>query len=658
MNFFKAQDEARRNTLWLVLLFGCAVLAVICLVYLGLEWAVQLQTPHGFSLQKLSGSLFAGVAFGISALVLCGSLVRYLQLKDGGAVVAKTLGGSLVPRAASDPDQRRLLNVVDEMAIASGVPAPQVYLLPETGINAFAAGHDYGSAVIGVTTGTVRQLDRDELQGVVAHEFSHILNGDMRFNLRLLSVLSGIEWLSHIGRAMLYSRFHRRSSGNTVLPGLVLCVAGSAGVFFGNWIRSAVSRQREYLADASAVQFTRNPRGIGLALQKVMLANGLLQHPRAAEYGHMYFSSGIASYLGGIFATHPPLEHRVRRILPEWRGRPEVSLKQLEPEAAPERGQQGRRSRMGFPGALLGVAALGGRPGAVPGSQLIDSIGNPRHAHGAAARALLSGLPLPLRNATEAPNTARALCYALLLSPLDAGLRRRQLAQLERAADHGVFPETVKLLPELGRLQSTMRLALVELAIPSLRALSPAQFKRFRENLELLILMDQKVTLFEWCLKSLVFHYLDAHFQPRARAPAVGRMEALREDCAYALFLLARADSPDAHVAAAFSAGGATLGLELRPPSGAPDMLRLERAMHRLAGLTPRLKERFLRAGLSCIQHDQQVRVSEAELLRVYAALLDCPMALVLSASQAADAPPAPADDTGSNSPGGHSPCR
>ena len=689
MNFFQVQEQARRNTFFLVVLFTASVLLTIFLVYLVLGLMFQgADLKGGGSLgglsQGLTLDLFWKVFLGVGLLIFAGSVVKYIALKSGGAVVAKALGGTLVPRATKDPEQRRLLNLVDEMAIASGVPVPQVYLLPGTSINAFAAGHDCNSAVIGVTQGIVRQLDRPELQGVIAHEFSHILNGDMRFNLRLTGLLNGIQMISHVGFFFLYSctggysRGWRRrrsveveGSGRLIFLAIALLVIGAVGHFFGSLIRAAVSRQREYLADASAVQFTRNPQGIGLALQKVMLASGVLEHPRAVEYSHMYFSEGtasfggVASFLGGLFATHPPLPDRIQRVLPDWRGHIEVKLKKELPDkpaaTAPEKKAAARVRETAVQSVLMGAvvaattgAAAPGKQEKVTGKQLIDSIGNASPEHCAAAHALLKNLPAPLQAATEDPNTARALCYALLLDRRDPEIKQRQMDQLESNADHGVFPEVIRLAPDMGRIRFTDRLPLVQLAIPSLRTISDAQYARFRANLGALVQADRKTAIFEWCLETLVCHYLAANFRTSPQQGSSQRLEALREDCAYALYILACAGSRGGGRERAFAAGAEALGMAIELPQEDFDETqlnkeRLDRAMQNLARMAPRHKERFLRACVQCAQQDQRVEVTEAELLRVYAALLDCPMPpTILSGAVPVSAPAEKAGRTSS----------
>src|SRR3954466_11848908 len=334
-DFFQRQSDARRNTKWLVVMFTLAVIGIVGTTMFATALATgamqERQSYRGGRYGRRSFPWESTIMSGVAALGLIagGSLFKIAQLSGGGTVVAERLGGRRVYPNTTDPTERRLLNVVEEMALASGVPVPAVFLLSEEmGINAFAAGHTPSDCVIGVTRGTAQQLTRDQLQGVVAHDFSHILNGDMRLDLRLMGVLYGILLMGLTGRELLRwgafsggrsSNSRRDNSGLYLLAiGLTFMVVGFLGMLFGNLIKAAVSRQREFLADASAVQFTRNPEGIAGALKRIGAAvfGSKLISPRVAEASHMFFAEGFAS----LFATHPPLETRIRAIDPDWDG--------------------------------------------------------------------------------------------------------------------------------------------------------------------------------------------------------------------------------------------------------------------------------------------------------------------------------------------------
>ncbi|MFQ5793071.1 MAG: M48 family metallopeptidase [Acidobacteriota bacterium] len=353
MDFFDHQDRAHRNTRWLVFYFVCAVILIICSVYVAVSAAL-----FGFRERLHAGAAFAPwdldrflwIATATLTIVAVGSLYKIYALSEGGEAVARWLGGRPIDPNTQVLKERQLLNVVEEMAISSGVPVPSVFLLEESGINAFAAGFAPADAVIGVTRGAMELLSRDELQGVMAHEFSHILNGDMRLNLRLMGVLNGILVIAVVGYMILRGgRFSsRRRDGGTaiVLLGVALLVIGWVGVFFGKLIKAAVSRQREFLADASAVQFTRNPDGIAGALKKIggLVHGSRIDNARAEEASHFFFSDGAYRSLGQkpppsrlqFMATHPPLTDRIRRIDPSFDGK----YPAVEPPPEPSPGRE------------------------------------------------------------------------------------------------------------------------------------------------------------------------------------------------------------------------------------------------------------------------------------------------------------------------------
>ncbi len=332
IDFFQRQREARHSTSLLVLYFGLALVVLIACVYFLAAFVFTYLPDHPKTNTGWywNPTLLAITAFGVGTVVGLASAVKSAQLAGGGHVVAESLGGRLIPGDTHDLKERRLLNVVEEMAIASGVPVPPVYVLPdEAGINAFAAGHTTGDAVVAVSQGSLEFLSRDELQGVVAHEFSHILNGDMKLDIRLMGLIFGILALSVIGRVLLEVASRSRSSsskddkglGGLAIMGVGLWLLGLGGAFFGRLIQAAISRQREFLADASAVQFTRNPDGIGGALKKIGgLAEGsTIKDGHAGEACHMFFADAFRGF-SGLLATHPPLASRILRLDPQFDG--------------------------------------------------------------------------------------------------------------------------------------------------------------------------------------------------------------------------------------------------------------------------------------------------------------------------------------------------
>lgn len=646
MNFFESQDRVRKKTTLLVVLFVLAVIALILMTNLlvmfvfGFIDSQQLR-DGGSLVRQMDWQTFAAVGAGVSAVVLAGSLYKIMALSAGGKIVAESLGGQLIPRNTQDLKQRKLLNVVEEMAIASGTPAPPVYLLVnEPGINAFAAGFSPRDAVIGVTQGTIDHLNREQLQGVIAHEFSHIFNGDMRLNIRLMGALNGILILGMLGYYLLYSSsLTGRRRGNSKDGGAIIALAiglmaiGFAGTFFGALIKASVSRQREFLADASAVQFTRNPNGIAGALKRIggLASGSIVENPGAPEVSHAFFAQGISGFMQMLSATHPPLAKRILRIDPSWDGKFDSSDR---PDAAQDGIQAGEASNMTRQAVAKQVGTLAAGAAMAGAMAAIDQIGKPKQEAVDSARSLLSELSIAIKEAAREPHGARAIIYAMVLDHRQE-VRARQLKQLQDYADPDVYALTLTLMPQMADLDIKFRLPLIDIAIPALKQLSPSQYQAFKKNLIALIEMDSRVDLLEWSLQKILFRHLDGQFFKLA--PMTARYSdpaSLGEEIQVVLSVLAHAGAENQGAAEeAFTASVQALessGLALL----AKDQLRisdLDLALVKLDQLKPLAKSRLLKACVASIWHDQRATAVEAELLRAFASVLDCPMPLEMA---------------------------
>jgi Zn-dependent protease with chaperone function len=644
VDFFESQDEARKRTGRLVVLFGLAVIAIAVTLY-ALAVAVTGyagQDPHtGAAIWQprwIDPELMVQVALATLLVVGGASLFKIAQLRAGGGrIVAESLGGRLLQPNSGDAVERRILNVVEEMAIAAGTQVPPVYLLDgEAGINAFAAGFEPGDAVVAVTRGTAEQLSRDELQGVVAHEFSHVLNGDMRLNIRLMGILYGILVIGIIGyfvmRSAMYAglagrRSDRNNAGLAMLAiGVGLAVIGFLGTFFGNMIKASVSRQREFLADASAVQFTRNPEGIAGALKKIggFEQGSNLVSPNAPEASHLFFARGLSSGLNSLFATHPPLAQRIRRLDPSFA--PERGAADVPPTAPAAAPAAGLAAGL----APASQAAGGGDPhrDRAAADHSFEHIGSPSPEHVSYAAQLIERLPDELLSAAHESYGARAVVYALLLDS-DPAVRAHQLEQLERHADPGVLAATHELLPAVGQLDRAAALPLVDLAMPALRELSRAQYAVFRENVEALVKADDRIDLFEWALQRVLLTHLAPQFERVRRSRTRHRnLGALGPQLSVVLSTLAhvRPGAPD-DARRAFLAGArhldAAVELLARERCG---LAVLDSALFELADATPPLKRDIVAACTAVVCADDALDVHEAELLRAVADTLGCPM--------------------------------
>ena len=629
--FFEHQDRARRHTTRLVFLFGLAVVAIVLGLYVlaavatGFRGTDPRTQQLVFEIAWLDPLLMLHV--GLLTLVVVGgaSLYRISQLSGGGRVVAEGLGGRLLHSDSNAPLERKILNVVEEMAIASGIPTPPVYLLDqEEGINAFAAGFSPSDAVIGITRGCAQQLSRDELQGVVAHEFSHIMNGDMRLNIRLMGVLYGILVIGMIGFFLLRSSLwagaasRRNSRDNStmvmVAGGVALMALGFLGTLFGNLIKASVSRQREFLADASAVQFTRNPDGISGALKKIggFDAGSHMESPATPESSHLFFGQALSSGFNSLFATHPPLAERIKILDPSWQG----AMTEISSEAASS------------PGAATAGFAGGGVAPAFAGSA-VDQMGRISTAHLDYAVQLLLELPPAVKEAAHDPYAARAVVYALLMDA-DPESRKLQLEILDAKGERGVPELTRKLLPEVERLGTAHRLPLIDLALPALRDLSASQYERFRGLVQDLVQADQHIDLFEWTLQRILLTHLAPNFEGVHRpGRRLRSKQQLRQVLETILSSLARVGnlSESAMRQSVASVGRTLVKAELRLLSeDEVGLASLDEALGLAASLDSRAKELVLRACAQVIAADGEVADSEAELFRAIGDSLGCPV--------------------------------
>jgi Zn-dependent protease with chaperone function len=632
-DFFQQQDNARRKTFLLVAYFVLAILILIALVY-GLLLALSSYS-EGEPVSWWQPQLLLVAAPGVGLVVGGASVFKVAQLSSGGQAVALMMGGQEIPGATTDARQKRLLNIVEEMALAAGVPVPPVYVLEEPSINAFAAGYAPGDAVIAVSRGSLDYLTRDELQGVVAHEFSHILNGDMRLNIRLIGLIFGLMALSIAGRMLMRTSGVSAPRGNDSRGGLVmlgigLFVLGLAGAFFGRAIMAAVSRQREYLADASAVQFTRNPEGIAGALKKIGgLAEGSrIDIPQAGEAGHIFFANVFATAgFAGLLATHPPLVERIRRLDPQFDGQfPEVRKVGIDRTEI-----EGRRSNRVPP--FAGMPGLPQVPVPVLGlaDRAASRVGHVDPEEISYAQTLQDDIPEALRLAAEHPFSAQALVYALLLDPR-ADLRSVQLAQLEASAEPPALAETLRLVDIVEALPAAYRLPLLDLAMPALRQMSPRQHRTFRDEVEKLMVADQQLSLFEYTLRCVLHCHLDAQYTPQRQTRSmISSPQKLVQPIATVLALLAWEGQPEFDSAdRAFDMGmrGYTGGdnIHCLPPLEECSLAAFDTALQKLRQSVPAIKQRIVVAVAACILANDHVTVREAELLRAICDTLDSPL--------------------------------
>jgi Zn-dependent protease with chaperone function len=632
MDFFAQQARVRGSSRRLVVLFVLAVVAIVATIDAVVWLTMGHHAADGEPVASNLPLLFASSAAVIAGIGLS-SLFRIMSLSSGGKAVAESVGAVPVPPDTRDPQLRRLRNVIEEVAIAAGVPVPDIYLMAdEAGINAFAAGYSASDAAVCVTRGCLDRLSRDELQGVIAHEFSHVLNGDMRLNIRLMGLLFGILVLAIVGRRVIWfgGSGNRRGGGQVWLIGLALMVVGYIGYFFGRLIQAAVARSRESLADASAVQFTRQTDGIAGALKKIAIfAEGsTLQVANKQEVAHMLF--GEAGAFNALFATHPPLLQRIRALEPGFREEELASLAASlqHPSATPAIpvADKPTATQGGIPGMALPPVL----PAVLAGGAVVGSTASaPRFQRAASVR---QAMPSALTGAVQQPESALAVMLALATST-EAALQPVQRRIVADAFGDDVLQTVQTFSGDVAQLPPIARLPLASLAFPALKQLPEGRRQTLLVALDALVKADGRVDLNEYCLARLLRLQLQEASQPR-RAPVDGlkKLPACRDSLTLVCTVVASggcSDEASARRAWLVAMQQAFPGeaLEWAPPPAAWQA-PFERALDDLDGLLPMAKELVIQSLVSAIHADGMVSVEEAELLRVICASLHCPLPL------------------------------
>jgi len=635
MDFFEQQHRARRRTWLMLILFVLAVAAIVAefdlvcaIVYI---WLFDVQILYSSSLlQQVPRSVYLWSTLATLLVIGWGTASRLYQLSGGGVAVADLIGARHVKRDTGEPAERRLLNVVEEMALASGITVPLVFAMDEQHtINAFAAGYSPNEATVIVTRGALEQLNRDELQGVVAHEFSHILNGDMRLNIHLVGVIAGIVMIGSIG-AFLMTGIRDgddlRRAGTDIrvfFLGLLLWLIGSIGVLAGRLIKAVISREREFLADASAVQFTRNPDGIGGALFKIGLRGSTIGQRHAEELSHMCIGAPVNDYFEfALFHDHPPLDDRIERLLGP-------GAKRLLRDRM-ERAEAAALSARGSPVVSELVSPLYAVRPAGPAS-LVESIGNPSSAHLDHARGMLDAIPAEIRAAVGREESAEAALFALLLG--EGELRKAQLALIGTGSGAELAAQSARFAVALKPLGARARLPVLELVIPTLKRLPGPERDGLLEKIKGVIEADRKITLGEFVLLTLCRTQIQK--EPK-RPPAVKyrSVAAVAAEAAVVLSLLAHSGKGGM---AAFDKGMAALGVPggvLRAPAEL-NVAVVESALNELNLLAPLKKPLFIKACVATAMADDKLTLAEGELLRAICAALDSPLPPILETTEA-----------------------
>ncbi len=657
MDFFEAQERARRITWKLIALYLIAVILIITSIYLVtlVVFGFAGQAPPDASLlqQLWQPELLLAVSTVIVIVILAGTLFRIAQLRKGGSAVAEMLGGRKVEPSTRNPKERQLMNVVEEMSIASGIPVPDVYILDnEENINAFAAGFGTNDAAVGVTRGTLEQLNRDELQGVIAHEFSHIFNGDMRLNIRLIGILNGILLLHIMGMILMRSAAFSRIGGGgrggrgggaqaalaMILLGLALLIIGYIGMLFGRMIQAAISRQREYLADAAAVQYTRNPDGLAGALRKIgqTKEGGKINDGHAMEMSHLFFANSFNSALDRVFATHPPLEMRIRAIDPAFdqedakkKARIRKRMEKDRIAGAEAKARQTSGSASGQPGH-----AFGGLESAHPALRpevILAAIGTIGEDQVNQAGKLLNSIPGALREAAHEPLGAEALVIALLLAGREPATNQVP-DWFRKQAGEQMTDQTNILLNSLNKGEREWFLPLAELAMPALRQMSESQYDHFRDTIERMIREDENVSLFEFAMEKLIVRQLETTYS-ETKKPSIHHFHFKTLGNEVTLLLSAMAHASESDTEKAWAAGLEPVreflpdDIQLLPLEECT-FEKLDAALDEISASANPVKKYIITALVHAITSDDRVSVRERELMRTISEAIDCPIPL------------------------------
>ena len=639
MNFFDAQDRARRSTRWLVIVYVIATALIVAGVTLVVAVAFHMVGETG---RPADPSILVATAILATLLIIGATVYKTARLSSGGGRVAIDMGGTLVPADVHDPLRRRLRNVIEEMAIASGVPVPEIYVLEqEMSINAFAAGFTPGDAAIAVTRGTLEILDRDELQGVIAHEFSHILNGDMRLNIRMMGVLFGIMVIGIIGRLILRSGYYsglassrrNRNAPVIMIVGLGLAVLGWIGLFCARLVKAAVSRQREFLADASAVQFTRQAEGIASALKKIggYTAHSYIRSVDPEEVSHMLFAGGIPR-LTSLFATHPPLIERIQALDPGFSedDYPVVAEQMRSGATRHASGEGQARGLVGEQAAAGTRAEQRTLPASIP-----DAVARPDPQQLAFAGQLRRSIPSEIYAAAHSPEQAWVLALALALD-LNTLHSERQLRFVDEQLGVERGQQVRRYFGQISKIGAGYRLPILEIAFPALKRRPVPQLEYLLELVRRLIELDGEVDLYEYCFFRVLTNSLEQAEDPSGRRKRRrSTKKAVRQAAIDLLRTVARHGHSSAEArASAFRAGAAEFGQWASDAEYGDETLQtvtvLDRSLTVLARTNSAGRKSLLQAVGKTVSHDGKMSVPEAELLRVICASLDCPLPPIL----------------------------
>ncbi len=653
MNFFEQQDKARKKTFWLVLYFLLAIFFIILAIDLVVVGAIIYTNPapyvkvtnFGYLLNhEAVFNLVIMTALAVSPvivfIIILGTILKIFALSGGGVSVANMVNATPISPNTTDFLEKRFVNIVEEMSIAAGTPVPQLFVMEnEPAINAFVAGYKPEDTVMVVTKGALTQLSRDELQGVVGHEFSHVYNGDMHINLKLMGILGGLLMIGQAGYFLLrfFGNSNSRSSSDrtdgriaiaVIIIGIGLLVIGYIGLFFGRLIKAAVSRERELLADASSVQYTRNPQGIIFALKRIQKSEKgtNLNTKNVEDVSHLCFGSARWVMFNNLLATHPPLDKRIEILDPQGEFA-NVPLKDLKDDLKSTTEKKSPQTSLNTLGMIGGATVLAGT-GMVQTSvsNIQSSIGKPTNDNVMVAQKLLAHIPDSVKDVSHDPAKVENIYYALVLSELEDKTEKIiQILQKEIASDD------LKQVLDLGKLFMNLpkaaQLPLIDISMPAFKSNTQEKRASIVQTVQKIMAVGEK-KLFEFTLLSLLQKSMQDKIPKDSKVKYNDFKPVLTEVSLLIIAVLKVTTQDESKQNSEFvrlMKNFTDNNIE-RPAIGSAQPIKFQEVLSTLNQLAPLCKEKLINTLLDAISEDGVINLSEAELVRAIAANLDCPI--------------------------------
>jgi Zn-dependent protease with chaperone function/uncharacterized tellurite resistance protein B-like protein len=645
MDFFTLQDKAKKQTRFLIFLFIVAVAAIVFTTNLIFYFAISTQTSMPSSIsQWLSQPYWLYVTGGTLILIIGTSLWRSWQLKSTPDAIAKMVNATQVLLSSKEKQERVLINVVEEMSIASGMPIPKLFIMKqEQGINAFVAGLDTSQVTLVVTQGLLDNLNRQELQGVIAHEYSHVFHGDMRINVRLIGILAGILVIGQLGGLLLRSGGYRhafgRSSNNKssnnaggiIFIGVGLFAIGYIGLFFGRMIKAAISRQREFLADASAVQYTRDKEGIASALNKISMHqnHSLLSSAKAEEMSHMCFGESVKQSFSSLLATHPPISERIKAVNPGFSMRQKYQNNSTKQANNESRDHNQNSSYSNLDDAIVGSHFIQSSSENLPktisdpidSARIISSIGDVSPQQVLLAKALVNSIPKQLLSIAHGESD-QTESYSLVIALLKISQNNTIASDKTNryAMSHNAFQE---LTNQLAQLNFQQQHCLLDMSLARIEQLSSADNKAFVADLARMVAGDHQISQTEF----MIYASAVKRALPAKNKKIIHRFKLVGNEVRLFFNLLFQQSHLEFNAKQSqFDRQMKLFGIETsKLKEFTLNISILSQALNNIAQLNPMLKKDFIQACIDVVKNDDEISQTEYELLRILGAYLDSP---------------------------------